>query len=209
MSKLTKNVIPAVLIVASIWIFFGFISPQYSTIQDLWASESQYKTAIDNANEVRILRNTFQANLDAISAEDQARLLKLLPDSIDQVKLMRDLNTLVTNLGLKPSRLDVNSAADQSAVVPAGDATGSQLEVPGTAGKYGTASADIEFDSSYQDFINCLSVIEKDLQLADVVSVKISGGAGATQPTSTQSNKSSSVNNGHHYSLTLNTYWLK
>ncbi len=94
-----KIFIPIAILIASIGLFFTFISPQYKAMADLRNQSAQYDDAIDRAKKVVAKRDDLVAAQNSFSQDDINHLVKFLPDSIDTIQLIIDTNSLATASG--------------------------------------------------------------------------------------------------------------
>lgn len=182
-----RNIIALLLIVASIGIFFGYIKPAYSTIQDLQSQESTYDDALA---QITALNNTVaqdQKTLSGFNVDDIAKLNKFLPNSIDNVRLIIDISNIASNFGLAIKGITLEQPA----------ATTNNAPVQTAANKNGYNSINISFSvtTTYSNFLSFIQGLEKSLRLVDIVSVSF---------TPTGNNTAT-----YDYHITLRTYWLK
>lgn len=222
-----KNAIPVLMLIASLWGVIGFLSPQYSVIQDLRAEKNQYTEALDNASQVRILRQNLLATYDSFSPEDTVRLKKLLPEKADGVALARDVTAVASIFGITIESFSFHELTGpvQSSVAAASVAGGASggsagpvpttASVPAEALTNGTLEFTISFQARYADFTSFLRELEKSLQLLDVSALTITGKGGIKSAESAKSTPSSTVKETdipedvYSYSVTMRTYWLK
>lgn len=212
-----KNAIPVLMIVASAATAVWFLWPQYNQIQALRGEKQEFEQAIQDANQARILRGQLLATYDSFSASDWDRLMKLLPDSVDGVQVVRDVSGIAQlyNLNLQNFSFQDVSSSGSSAGASAGAGPGGSIEVgssPGAAGNAANGTMSVaavpaapadgvlevrtSIQSSYSDFINFLQQLEKSLELVDVVGLNVSRASAANST-------GGSGNNGASKSSTL------
>ena len=180
-----SNILSLILIVASLGAFFGYINPTYTHIEDLTAENNQYNQALDNSKALLSERDNLLTKLKSFTQDDLNRLQTLLPDAIDGVRLIIELDSIASNYGLKIRNFSTgatNQTASNQAVLGAGNSP------------YGTYTLTFTTTASYQTFIAFLSALEHNLRLMDVTGVTFSA---------------PSTNSAYDFTITINTYWLK
>ena len=144
--------------------------------------ESQYRNALNNTAELRSKRDSLIDKRSQITPDDLLRLEKLLPDNIDNIKLVIDMNNIAADhgLSLKGIKLDTEVKADASKLGK--DAT-----------KYGTVGLTFSVSASYENYQNFLTNLERSLRLVDIVDLSVSGNDSGV----------------YDFTVGLRTYWLK
>ncbi len=178
-----KLLMPVFFLVIAGTIFFWYINPTYTSIQASLAKESQYDNALTRARDLETVRDQLLARYNTFSPNDINRLNKLLPDHVDNVRLILDLDSMASKYGMRVRNVSIQ--ADSSSQNP--DQIG--------GGDQGYESMDISFTVSgtYDTFRNYLTDLEQSLRLVDVVGLTFT------------------TNDTGVYDFTLNvrTYWLK
>ncbi|MBI5140312.1 MAG: hypothetical protein HZA94_02605 [Candidatus Vogelbacteria bacterium] len=133
------------------------------------ASIDNYKASFDIKNEI----------YSKIGDRDKISLEAMVPSTIDNVKLIIDLNQMAVNHNRSIKNIAIKTNAD-STVGPDGR-------------PYGTVSISFSISSSLSVFEDFLKELESSLRLIDVVSLSFVAGA-ADQ---------------YDFSLEVKAYWLK
>jgi Tfp pilus assembly protein PilO len=181
---------PIILIIISFAIFFGYVDPNYRgsgdetnrSIKSLQAEDAQYQEALNNTTEIRKKREALIDKRGQISAEDLLRLEKLLPDNVDNIKLVIDMNNIAENHGLvlKSIKLDTEAKLDPN-------------KLGQDNSKYGVVGLSFSVSSSYDNFQNFLNDLEKSLRLVEITDLTVAGNDTGV----------------YDFSIGLKTYWLK
>ena len=182
---------PVILIIISLGIFFGYVDPNYRgenlsngnrSIQSLLAEDNEYQTALNNTTEIRKKREALVNKRGQIDPEALAKLEKLLPDNVDNIRLVIDMNRIAQNhsLVLKNLKLDTAMKTETGKLGPDNS-------------KYGTVGLSFSVNSSYDNFQNFLTDLEKSLRLVDIIDLSVTG----------------NDTNLYDFSVSLKTYWLK
>lgn len=180
---------PIILIIISFAVFFGYIDPNYRgedptnrSVKSLLAEDAEYQEALNNSKKIREQRSALMTKKSNFSLDDLARLEKLLPDNIDNIKLVIDIKNIAQkhNLVLKNIKLDTAATADTK-------------KLGSDANKYGTIGVSFGVMASYDNFQNLLTDLEKSLRLVDITELSVTG----------------SDTGLYDFSVGLKTYWLK
>ena len=175
------NIISIFLILASIGLFFGYIDPTYTAIKDLRVEKADYDRALNNSKELQAERDKLLKKYNEMPRSDLDKLAKLLPDNIDNVRLIIDLDEMAKKYGMRIRnfKADANERKD----VIGKDAT-----------PYGILTLSFSTSASYNTFLAFIRDLEKSLRILDISAITFS--AGETNPL-------------YEYNVTVKTYWLK
>src|SRR3990167_2827818 len=173
-------------------IFFLFTQPTYDGIQSLKQQIGQYDQALDKASELQQLKQSLLSRYNAFNPADLDRLHKLLPDHVDNVRLVLDLDNLANRHGMALQNVVISNAAasEKSAKSVA------TIDVLGRA--YDSLTLAFSTEGSYADFTAFLLDLENSLRIVDLVSLKLDPGAETARGEPM-----------YRYAITLRTYWLK
>jgi len=89
-----RNITAIILILASIGLFFGYIDGTYSDVKELRIEQADYDRALSNSKELQAERDKLLAKFNNIGTVDLDKLNKLLPDNIDNVRLVIDVDNI-------------------------------------------------------------------------------------------------------------------
>lgn len=175
-----KNLI---LIVLAIGLFYTFGSPQYKQVKALQNSAAEYRDVIENVSRIAEARDALLIDFEAIPRIERDKLLKVLPNNVDSVRLALDLDTIAGRYGIAIKNVSVDSKADPNAA----------LAVLPDDLPYEKAIVTFSFVSNYNNFMSFLGDLEKSLRIMDVKSVVFR----VTE------------NGLYEHTLQVETYWLK
>lgn len=206
-----------VIIAASVGVFVAVIIPRYDIIKTEQAQVSTYTSNLATANQLQQSRQALIAQYNTISQSDLTNLTTLLPDSVDNIRLIIQINALATTNGLSSLRnIDYNAsavAADGTSTNTTGtNSTSSSTtsSAPDTTSDpnqalspYGQFVMSFQTSGQYSNFLSFLSDLEQNLRLVDVSDIEF------TPATSTGTTGTQTLASGMSYKVTLTTYWLK
>ena len=185
---MSKVLAPIIFFVIAVGLFFTYIKPAYSTLQEWQAVDAKLETALDDARKIKVRVEELLDKRSAIPKEDYARLLQLLPDNLDIVRIIVDIDTIAEANNLTISRFDIPRVEN--------DTTPKKRDA--VIDPVGSAVLTITCLGTYEDFKKWLQSIEKSLNVLDVSSVEVEveqGGAGAPLV--------------QEYKVGIRTYWLQ
>jgi len=159
-----RFLIPIILLIISGIIFFGFIDATYKDIKVMKEEESLFSEALDNSKELQAIRDDLLATYNSFSSEDLARLEKMLPNNVDNVRLIRDIDGIAAKYGMSLRNVSLNIGD-----VGSGDTIGGEGE-----NVHGSVTLDFSVAAPYRVFLSFLKDLEKSLRLVDVVHVGFS-----------------------------------
>ncbi len=176
-----KALTPIILILFAVGLFFFQINPQYADVKILRAESAQYDEALEVAEELKKLRGDLAQKLASFSPAELQKLERFMPQGLDTVRMILDINGIATGYGITPREIKTTD-------------TPKNLSPDATSGPYNTASISFVFSTSYQNGVDFITDVEKSLRLVDIV-----------QATVKPSLKDETL---YDFGLTLNTYWV-
>ncbi len=182
-----KSILSLVAIVGAIALFFVYTKPTYDGLQNIKNQITQYDQALEKAAELQRLKQTLLSRYNSFNPVDIERLHKLLPDHVDNVRLLLDLDTLASQHGLALQNVVISGGSpsekpEEQAVI------GPDTEV------YDSLTLRFATTGSYEQFLIFMNDLERSLRVVDVEQLKINSSEAPAQL---------------RFDITLRTYWLK
>jgi Tfp pilus assembly protein PilO len=187
---MNSRVLPLFALMLSVGIFFAYVKPTWSgPIAKTKVAIAQNDLALKAAKEYDEKKNEIASARNAIDPENLARLSVFLPDSVDNVGLILDINALVARSGLSLENIDVvvNSADNTKGAAPSGT-----LPVA-RADPVGSVDLSLSAIGTYTALQEFLVGIEKSARLLDVRDINVKG----------------SDTGVYNYKMTVRLYWLR
>lgn len=186
---MNNRLLPLIALAAAAGIFFAYVSPTWSgsiaVAKDAIALDDD---ALASAEEYAAQQNALAAARAAIDPEILERLANLLPDSVDNVGLILDVNALAARSGLSLANIDVAAAAD------GGAKSGAPGVLPtGAANPVGSINLSLTALGTFSAFQTFIRGIERSARLLDVQDIGVKG----------------SDTGVYAYQITLRLYWLR
>ncbi len=223
-----RFLLPLALIGVGIGGFFLITSPIYDDIKSLQAEAEVYNQALENSANLQKERDRLTTKYNSFSVEDITKLEKMLPNSVDNIQLILEIQEeaakrgiIVKNVQFEPEQFvdqGANDATTSPNATPAptsNSASGQAAaanNTPATRNRTGrVASADdnkdyeafeLEFsvEGSYSDFVAFMKLMERSLRLIDINTISFTPGT---------SEKDKKYTDDYRYLFRINTYRLK
>lgn len=191
-----RFIMPIILIGIAVGGFFVFTKPMYEDISELRAQASSYDEALSNSKALENERDKLTSKFNGISKEDLDKLKKLLPDNIDNIRLILEIEKIASPYGMLLKDVKYNANESQTAT-PDGVIQGGS---PDTGSQdYKILNMEFSVSGSYNNFLNFTRDLESNLRIIDISSVEFSSdGDAKTNPTGV-----------YKYTFKIKTYWLK
>ena len=175
-----NNLISLIVIMASLGLFFGYIDPTYSKIKNHKAETVEYDRALNNSKDLREERDKLLLRFNEIPELDRDKLAKLLPDDIDNVRLIIDIDEMAKEYGMRIRNFSASTVEKKETIGRDNSA-------------YGTLAVSFTTSASYNTFLAFIRDLERSLRVMDVNAISFAA----------------SDNEIYDYSVDLKTYWLK
>jgi len=187
-------ILPLILIVSSFAVFFGYVDPNYKSGVDnssdypkadiifLKSELAKYDDILNSSTKIVSQRDVLIAKKNTITEIDKARLERLLPSNIDNIRLIIEISKIAEGRSLVAKNISVGDMMKTSSDTIGQDNT-----------PYGTLSLKFTVNSSYNNFLNFLQDLENNLRLLDISDISFN----------------STESGFYDFNVSLNTYWLK
>lgn len=160
-------------------IFSQFTDPSFKKMDGLRADAARFDVALTKANELRAERAKLQSKFNLFSEEEKQKLAKFLPETIDTVRLIIDIDRIAAARSLRITNVSISTSE------VGGESRGS---VP-----YGVAGLTFGVQTTYEQYIGFLHDLEASLRLTDVMSIAFTASPDSPEYT---------------YTTKINTYWI-
>jgi len=183
-----KSIFAIITFVAALAIFLLYTKPAYSAVGDQQVVIAGYQEALTSAAQLDALKQQLLTRFNAYDPNQVSRLTTMVPDSVNNIGLILDVNNIATSHGMALE--NVNVAA------PPTTANQGALGAVQTAGIYDSLTLDFTTYGTYQNFQSFMLDLERSLRVVDVVTLNVS-------------QQSATASNQYRYDITIKTYWLK
>ena len=183
---MNRALLPILLIIISIATFYLWINPQYSEVQVLSAQLDDSNKALSQVTELESARKSLVSREGNFNQDDLAKLQKLLPDNVDNIRLFLDLQGIATRYG--------TSIQDIAVVDQDQKMSGTTKAIGPTNKAYGQMVLSFSINISYEKLSLFLKDLESSLRIVEIKSLSF-----------TADNKNPNI---YKVSLSLNAFWL-
>lgn len=187
-----RSIFLLILIALSIGAFIWYVKPQYQAAKQNQAQIANFSSNLDTAEKLKTSREELIAKYNDIPKSDLDNLKVLLPDSVDNIRLIIQIDSLAIRNGLSTVR-NVNYQVQNN-----DDGT---LKGKTSSGPYEEFTISFETSGQYQNFLSFLTDLEANLRIIDITKIEFSPQSTSAQGQSPATSMS--------YKITLKTYWLK
>jgi Tfp pilus assembly protein PilO len=177
--------IPIILIVAAIALFVVYTNPNYQNSKLLAAQNASYDDALTKSAQLHSIRDDLLAKRNAFSNNDISRLEYILPDNVDNIRLIIDINNIALKNGLALTDVSLGDIVKN-------DPTAGQ-STDDTTSAVGSVKVGFTVAASYVNFLSFLQDLEHSLRLIDVDKIDYQPGTNGGNGT---------------YQVEVETYWL-
>ncbi len=196
--------LPIIIIAISITGFLTFTNPIYEEINELKAQSVSYDEALNNSKALDAERDKLTAKSNTISPENINKLTKLLPQNVDNIRLILEIERLAAPFGMVLSDVQYDTEEKEASLSTGGAAvTSGRNPSPSARKDYGVWELQFSTSGTYDNFLNFVRALEKNLRIVDVASINFSSSV-----SSGSSNVSSTGPEIYKYDFRIKTYWL-
>ncbi|KND50354.1 MAG: putative pilO [Parcubacteria bacterium C7867-007] len=183
------RLLPFAALVLAGALVFGYIVPTYkNTISTTQSRIDSYESALAAAKRFSAKEADLAQQRAAIDPASIARLEAFLPDGVNNVQLILDLDGLAARSGMTLSNFNI----DVSSVTNGVSATDPTALVLETGDPVDSIELSVEATGTYSEFRTFIDGIERSLRPLDIVNIEVSNGA----------------NGIYRYTMTMRIYWL-
>lgn len=183
-----SKLLPFLTIICAAAIFFGYVNPVYTTsIHDLSKQIDSYKGALIAADQFKTREASLLEERNSIDPEGLRRVEAFLPDGVDNVQLILDLNALASRTGMKITNFDVQAP---NAIATS---TSGSLSLGSPQSPTDSITLTLSATGTYDSLHTFMSAIEASLRPLDLVSFSLT-------------NSETGV---YSYQFTYRIYWLR
>lgn len=177
-----RLLIPIILVATAFGLFFGYIDPTYQEIKELRSEEKKFNEALNQSRELQEIRDALLSRYNTFSQEDLSRLKKLLPDHIDNVRLILDIDSIASKYSMRTRNVTISEASSLEQNVIAAD-----------QGAVDSVVLSFSVAATYDNFIQFMKDLEQSLRVVDLMGLSFSSTEG----------------DAFNFNVSIKTYWLK
>lgn len=195
---MNKNVTATILIVLAAGIYFTFTQAKLAEIKAVRVVNDQYISAIANADELIKVRDSVLKSYNDISTEDRERIDKIIPNTVDNIRLVIDMNSIGLKRGFSLKNIKAVAASQtgtgasaQSVPTRTSSSVARDGAIPNPT--LDTVTVSFSVSASYQQFIEFMRDLEANLRIMDLTHLTVSANS----------------TGNYDFGVELKTYWLR
>ena len=196
---MNRNITALILIILAIGVYYTFTKDQMTEARAVKAVNDEYASAIESAKELIKIRDKVLEQYNQVSVEDQERLEKMIPGTVDNIRLVIDLNSIARQHGfsLRNVKAVVSQTAagqsDKISQIPASGRAGDGISSDIINPVLDTITVSFSATAPYQQFVTFLQSIESNLRIMDVSRLSVVA----------------SDSGMYDFGVELKTYWVR
>lgn len=197
---------PIILIGTSLALFFVFANPIFNDISTLNIEAASYDSALGNSKMLENERDKLTAKYNLINPENLSKLQKLLPENVDNIRLIIEIGEIAKPYGmvLKDVKYNVTDPKAAAAALASGNTVQGGGVIKDVPKDYGVFDLEFSTTGTYDNFINFTKDLESNLRIVDISSIVFSSDIG-----SVGINAKANTPEVYKYNFKIKTYWLK
>jgi Tfp pilus assembly protein PilO len=194
---MNRNITATILIVLAIGIYFTVTQGIIAEAGSVKAVNDQYISAIANAQKLISVRDQVLKDYNSISQDDRDRLDKIVPNTVDNIRLIIDLNSVALRHGFSLKNIKATASSAQgrnpSATSQSAAASASQSGTVIATPTLDTVAISFSVTAPYLQFISLLQDLEANLRIMDLTNLTVTANDTGT----------------YDFNVELKTYWLR
>lgn len=194
-----------IIIAVSVGSIILIVKPRYDNLKEARTEVSSYGSSLDTAEKLKQSREELIAKYNAIPKADLDSLKTLLPDAVDNIRLIIQIDSIAQKNNLSMLRNIDYQKIDETAASTSSDTSDSSTIAPGLP--YGDLTLSFQTAGTYANFLAFAADLEQNLRLVDIVSIDFS--TGDAQSSGATGAPAQTAGSNLTYQVTLKTYWLK
>ncbi|MBI2099814.1 MAG: type 4a pilus biogenesis protein PilO [Candidatus Vogelbacteria bacterium] len=181
---MTRFLLPLVIVAAAGVIFFHFTDPVLKQIKELEARKVVLLAGLANADKLDQVKDELLAARNSFSDTDLEKLHRMLPDNVDNVRLIIDLSNIARphNMNVRNIRIKTEEGKQESDVIEGNEKM-----------KKGSVVLSFTVSGPYLNFQSFMNDVAKSRRLLDVEGFSFS----------------SNDKEAYDYNVEVRTYWLQ
>ncbi len=203
-----RLIIPFIFIALSVVAGFLYVKPLFSEVNTLRSDMNSYNQALTNSKNLQKTRDNLIGSYKSISQTDKDRLSKFLPNSVNNIQLILEIQHIASkhNLSIK----NISFTPPVAEPLPKEEAKDTKTTNTSKTAKkkevspFGVFDLEFKTKSDYITFTKFIKDLEQNLRLIDIVGVSF------TVPTAVQGKQPVDFDpNIFDFTVKIKTYWLR
>jgi len=204
---MTKSILSILFIGAAVMLFIMYVQPTYDTVRKDKAKVARLDATLTKTREIQDLKKNILNRFNNLFSETNLnRLKKMLPDHVDNVRLVLDMDGIASRYGIRIQNVSIKEQSSNNTAN--GNKNSSNTVLNGGVSEnlpYKSLTLQFEVISSYDEFILLLHDLESSLRIVDLVSLSVKPHLNNGTENKDQASNSKPI---YTFGVSLRTYWL-
>lgn len=159
-----RLLVPIILIITAIAIFWGWTMPIFDDIQSIKDKKANLENILAKAREIKEIKDKLVTDYNSVSQENLNKLNKMIPSNVDSVGLIIEITDTVKKHGLAVKNIEVGSVIS----VPKEGQDFGKIKISQTV-----EPMPVQFivSGTYDSFLSFLGALETNVRLIEVEKV--------------------------------------
>lgn len=185
---MNPNVTAVTLLILSVALFYSVADVNTQKVNALKDKASEYDKAMQQSNLLIKKRDDLLRRYKEIDAVNLDKLQKMIPDSIDNVRLILEMMKVAGEFNVEIKNIQINSASIEKSISD-NEKKGPNID---PSQKYNSAIVTFTINTTYENFQTFIKGLQTNLRLMDVMNVSFTSAAAEK----------------YSFNVTLKTYWM-
>lgn len=182
-----------VRIIAGVLIIVVLVSPLKKEVDNLKLQQKNLSVTQSDAKQYATLGQDVVNRYQSLDPSQIQRLKKMVPDAIDTVRLINDVNGIAKSTSMTLKKVDYNPEE-----IKKGGTEDLRTATENSRLLYGSYSIRFAVVGSYKNFLSFVEELENSLRILDITNISFSSNASQNSPQDV-----------YEYTITAKTYWLR
>ncbi|OHA24211.1 MAG: hypothetical protein A3H57_00545 [Candidatus Taylorbacteria bacterium RIFCSPLOWO2_02_FULL_43_11] len=171
-----------IFIAAALCLTFFYSSPTYNamtgnqelrerSVVELKEEKSRYEAALQKVREIEVVKTGLMEKYNSIDKENREKLNKLVPDGIDSVRLLVDIESVANSAGMSLRDITFEQAKDGLARIDDEEVTEKKEEKD--VGEYSYIVLNFSVEGNYDSLASFLENLDRSLRVVDITEISI------------------------------------
>lgn len=204
-----KSITSIILIIAGIVLFVFFTKPKLQELKLTQIEVEKLNVARENAKNLETRISQLMSVKNSISAQDLEKITKMLPNNVENVKLIIDFDKMLQAMVEEKGTLKYYKSSDVTdtgtkkiSIENPKISAGGLVETNYDSSRLGVVTFTFGVTLTYEDFLEFLRRIEYSTRIQDIESITFTSNSDLEKG-------SSNPNPVYTFNVSLRTYWLK
>ena len=160
-----------VMIIVAVVVGIMYINPTVTKIKTTQDSNDLYKQELTKISAVNDLLSAHVMKIDSVPLQSKQALLTYVPDSIDELIVMRDLQAILAASNIEASTLVFDGDGESDGNTSTNGSNNEEIAVEFSP--YTRYTFTVDFETTYEQLKNFFGLIETNNYLLEISSLEI------------------------------------